>query len=174
MTAAVSADEYPDRQFSGTVDRMADAVNLAARTMRVEVLVPNADLALQPGDYVRVAFQTDRRNPPLEIPASALTMRPDGPEVAVVGADHAVQFRQVKIARDMGDHIEIASGLSEGESVAMNINSEISDGDRIIPRAAEEAQKVALSAPGTANGPSHQVAAAAAAAAAGSASTVAR
>ena len=131
MTAIVTAREFPDRQFKGTVDRMSDAVSRSSRTMQVEVMVPNPDLALKPGDYVEVSFQTDRRHPPLEVPASALAMKPQGPEVAVVDADDKVTFHKIQIEQDMGSYLEVSSGLEEGQRVALNISSDISDGDKI-------------------------------------------
>jgi RND family efflux transporter MFP subunit len=43
--------------FAGKITRSAQALNAQARTMRVEVDMPNADHALLPGMYVNVAFQ---------------------------------------------------------------------------------------------------------------------
>ena len=88
------ASEHPNHQFKGTVARMGEYINQSSRTMQVEVVVPNPELLLRPGDYVQVTFQTDRRNPPLEIPASALAMKPQGPEVAVVDSDGKVTFHK--------------------------------------------------------------------------------
>ena len=39
--------------------------------------------------------------------------------------------RDVTIARDNGNFVEIASGLSAGDKVALNISSQIVDGDRV-------------------------------------------
>jgi RND family efflux transporter MFP subunit len=133
MKAVARAQEYPDRTFAGTVDRTSEAVDRSSRTMRVEVIVPNRKQVLKPGSYVEVSFETDRANPPIEIPAGALTFRPGGPEVAVVGANNEVTFRRVEIARDDGDHIEIASGLEDGDRVALNIGSDVTDGTVIHP-----------------------------------------
>jgi RND family efflux transporter MFP subunit len=136
MSAIVLAREFPDRQFKGTVDRMSESVNQTSRTMEVEVIVPNPDNALKPGDYVEVSFQTDRRNPPLEVPASALAMKPQGPEVAVVDADGKVSFHKIEIEQDMGSYIEVSSGLEDGQRVALNIGADVSDGDKIEVHAA--------------------------------------
>jgi len=42
--------------FSGKIARSAESMNAQARTMRVEVDMPNADHKLVPGMYVNVAF----------------------------------------------------------------------------------------------------------------------
>src|SRR5262249_21061199 len=41
--AEVSVDEYPGRVFKGTINRRAEALRTATRTMLVEVDVPNPD-----------------------------------------------------------------------------------------------------------------------------------
>lgn len=133
MKATVHVQEYPNQKFVGTVDRTSESVDRVARTMRVEVIVPNHDLLLKPGSYVEVSFETDRSNPPVEIPAGALTFRTSGPVVALVGSDNAVTFRPIQIARDDGDHIEVASGLKVGDRVALNIGSDVTDGMVIQP-----------------------------------------
>ena len=54
--AQVTASEYPNRIFEGKVTRTSKSIDLQARTLRVEVDLPNDDLALLPGMYVQVAF----------------------------------------------------------------------------------------------------------------------
>jgi multidrug efflux pump subunit AcrA (membrane-fusion protein) len=40
--------------------------------------------------------------------------------VAVVGTDHRVHFRQIRIGQDLGSELEVVSGLSPGEVVVAN------------------------------------------------------
>jgi hypothetical protein len=37
----------------------------------------------------------------------------------------------VTIGRDNGNFVELASGVSEGDKVALNISSQIADGDKV-------------------------------------------
>jgi len=57
--------------FTGTITRSAESINAQARTMRVEVDMPNASHALLPGTYVNVAFKLKPRGL-VEVPAAAL------------------------------------------------------------------------------------------------------
>jgi hypothetical protein len=62
-----------------------------------------------------------------------LLFRAAGPQVAVI--DNAmVRFKDVTIARDNGNFVELASGLSPGEKVALNISNQIAEGDRVTVR----------------------------------------
>jgi len=132
MPAVITDDEMAGREFHGKVARTANAINVNSRTLRVEVDLPNQDMALMPGMYVDVAFQV-KQSSLLQVPASAMVFREKGPQVAVVGADNHVQFRNVTIVRDEGDVVEIGSGLKLEDRVALNISSQISDGDVVAP-----------------------------------------
>ena len=139
MPAEVYQPDDPEHTFPGKVSRTSDALDPVSRTLEVEVLVENRDRVLKRGMSLQVDFQTDRHNPPLEIPAAALVMHSKGPQVAVIGPDGKVTFRDIRIAQDLGDRIEVASGLRYGERVALNIGSDVTDGERIDVHAADQA-----------------------------------
>jgi len=131
MEAFAETRELPGHKFMGIVDRTASSLDMHSRTLRVEVLVPNPDLTLLPGMYVQVTFQTNRANPPVRIPPAALAFGPHGAQVAVVDEEGHVNFRPITIGRDLGDAIEVGSGLKEGEAVALNVGSQVSEGERV-------------------------------------------
>ena len=127
--------------FSGAIARSAESINAQARTMRVEVDMPNAGHSLVPGMYVNVAFQLPARGL-VEVPAAALIFRASGTQVAEVDAGGKVQFKTVAIARDNGSLVELASGVQAGDRLVLNISSQIADG-----------QVVAVNEPGAAAKP---------------------
>lgn len=138
MEVTATAREYPGRKFIGKVDRTAEAMDSMSKALRVQVLVSYEDHTLLPGMYMTVSFQKTRRSPPIRVPAGALCFRTGGPQVAVVTADHRVEFRDVKIARDMGDFVEVDTGLEANESVALNVGNDLVNGDRVDPHALDQ------------------------------------
>jgi RND family efflux transporter MFP subunit len=136
-TATVVSDADREHPFVGTVSRTANSINLASRTLRVEVDIPNPSLALMPGMYVEVSFDL-KQSGTMQVPASALIFRASGPEVAIVGGDNKVSFRPVVIAQDNGDVVQLSSGAALGDRVALNISSQISDGDVVSPEEVKE------------------------------------
>jgi membrane fusion protein (multidrug efflux system) len=116
--------------FTGTITRSAESINAQARTMRVEVDVPNADHALVPGMYVTVAFQLKPKGS-VEVPAATLIFRPGATQVARVGGDGKVAFANVTIARDNGSLVELASGVNAGDRLILNISSQIAEGETV-------------------------------------------
>jgi RND family efflux transporter MFP subunit len=120
--------------FAGKIARSAQALNAQARTMRVEVDMPNADHALVPGMYVNVAFKLQPRGQ-VEVPAAALIFRSGGAQVARVDANGKIAFENVTIARDDGSMVELASGAKAGDRLVLNISSQIADGEAVTARA---------------------------------------
>jgi RND family efflux transporter MFP subunit len=116
--------------FSGEIARSAESLNAQARTMRVEVDMPNVKHALLPGMYVNVAFSLPSRGS-VEVPAAALIFRSSGAQVAVVDGAGKVQFRDVVIARDNGGLVELSSGVKPGDRLVLNISSQIATGQRV-------------------------------------------
>jgi RND family efflux transporter MFP subunit len=114
----------------GKVTRTAEAINAQARTMRVEVDIPNAAHGLVPGMYVNVAFRLQVRGL-VEVPAAALVFRANGAQVARVGSDNKVSFQSVRIARDNGSMVELASGATAGDRLVLNISSQIAAGETV-------------------------------------------
>lgn len=73
--AVVSTDAYPDRTFSGTIDRIAPLLKEEARQARVEVEIPNAEKFLKPGMFVRVEIEFARHDNATVVPVNALIKR---------------------------------------------------------------------------------------------------
>jgi RND family efflux transporter MFP subunit len=122
------------RPLDGRITRTARAVDTHARTLRVEVDIPNHDGALMPGLYVKVGFHLHSQGM-AQVPAAALVFRAAGPQVAVMTGADAVEFRDVSIARDNGNTVELASGVTPGDRVVLNISSQIAAGQKVRPSA---------------------------------------
>jgi RND family efflux transporter MFP subunit len=126
--------------FSGKIARSAESINAQARTMRVEVDMPNVNHALVPGMYVNIAFRLPPRGL-VEVPAAALIFRASGTQVAQVDASGKIQFDDVVIARDNGSLVELASGVQPGEKLVLNISSQIASGQQVAVNAPDAADK---------------------------------
>jgi RND family efflux transporter MFP subunit len=137
MKPGVEADvilgDASGQRIVGKVARTAGAIDPRSRTLRVEIDLANPGHKVVPGMYVQVEFKLSSGNA-IQVPAAALLFRSDGPYVAVIGADGAVAFRKVTIARDDGTTVTIGSGLSDGDDVALNISSQIVSGQRVKVR----------------------------------------
>ena len=129
----LTVTNLPGREFAGAVTRSSNSLDPSSRTLLVEVQVPNPQGLLLPGMYARVKFSSARIDPPLVIPSEALLVRANGSEVAVVRPDRTVHLEKIEVGRDYGDHLEIVSGLHEGDLVILNSADTVQEGAHVTP-----------------------------------------
>jgi RND family efflux transporter MFP subunit len=139
VPAQIIPSDAPESRISGTITRTSNAIDPKARTFRAELDIANHDHRLVTGQYVQVAFAlTDRGSK--QVPAAALVFRSGEPEVAQLLHDGSVHFQPVTIERDDGDTLEVSSGVSTGDQVVLNINSSITEGEKVRANSAERSQ----------------------------------
>ena len=122
--------ELPDRIFSGTVTRIADALQPGSRTLLTEIDIANPDGVLQPGTYCMVELQVPRRTPALLVPAGAIIFNQNGLQVAVAEGGVA-QLRKISVARDLGTQVEVRDGVKAGDQVILNPAVDLRDGEPV-------------------------------------------
>ena len=130
MTADLTLAEFPGRQFQGKLVRTSEAINLATRTLIVEIDVDNPGGELLSGAYTEVHLKVDGQGSSYLLPVSALIFRSQGLQVAVVKNGSAV-LAPITPGHDFGDQIEIVSGLKGGESVISNPPDSIVTGEKV-------------------------------------------
>jgi len=131
LPAYIALQEYPGQKFNGKVVRTADSIDTATRTLLTEIDVPNPDGHLLPGSYAEVHFAVPIQITRISIPVNALLFRPEGPRVAVVGADHKVHMKAISIGRDFGTKVEILGGLGPDDQIVVNPADSLEDGQEV-------------------------------------------
>jgi multidrug efflux pump subunit AcrA (membrane-fusion protein) len=58
-------------------------------------------------------------------------IRSDGPKILVVDTKETIRARAVRLGRDLGDKVEIVSGLNPAESVVANPTDALHDGAEV-------------------------------------------
>ena len=130
VDAVVRVPELPDREFPGTVTRIADALQPGTRTLLTEVDIPNPDGALTPGIYCTVEFHIPRKTPRLSAPADAIIFNRNGMQVAVVSNGRA-ELRKVNVKRDLGTRVEVDTGIKAGDQMILNPPVTLVDGSKV-------------------------------------------
>jgi RND family efflux transporter MFP subunit len=132
IDAVVRVPELPDREFSGTVTRIADALQPGTRTLLTEVDIPNPEGALTPGTYCTVELHIPRKLPSVSVPAEAIIFNRNGMQVAVVSNGRA-EIRKVRVKRDLGTRLEVDTGIKTGDQVILNPPVNLVDGSKVQP-----------------------------------------
>jgi membrane fusion protein, multidrug efflux system len=118
--AAVSIElengaRYP---YSGQLQFSDVTVDPATGNFLLRAVVPNPDLTLLPGMYVRAVIKEGLLADALLAPQQGIALDADGKASAlVVGRDGKVQRRSVRVSRTVGDQWLVEEGLKPGEQV---------------------------------------------------------
>jgi RND family efflux transporter MFP subunit len=129
--AQMTVPERPGRTFTATVETSAQSVDPASGSTLVELAVDNESGELVPGAFANVRFDLPPVSASLSVPASALIFDSRGARVATIGPDNRVALKPVTIARDLGDVIEISSGLAANDRVIDSPPDGIGKGDQV-------------------------------------------
>jgi len=133
----IRLDAYPDRPYLGYVSKIVPTADRAKATVMVKIRFKDYDKRVLPEMSAKVSFlpqgTADPANmrPVLTVPASAVTMREGRPVVYQVSEERAVEI-PVGTGRQLGDWLEIKSGLKEGERVIAKVDDRIHAGSKVM------------------------------------------
>jgi RND family efflux transporter MFP subunit len=117
--ATLTLDEFPGQTFHGTLVRNANSIDVASRTLLVEVDVDNPTGQLLPGAYGFVHLKLPDETRSVTIPSNTLIFRKEGLQVGLVRNGKA-ELVPVKIGRDYGNTVEIVSGLQPTDAIIVD------------------------------------------------------
>jgi len=127
--ATITVPERPGRKYEATVESSSQAVNVSSGSTLMQLGVDNANNDLLPGGFANVSLQLPSNASALRIPSSALLFDKHGLRVATLDKDDKIRLKPVTIARDLGQVIEIGSGLVADDRVIQSPPDGVQDGD---------------------------------------------
>jgi multidrug efflux system membrane fusion protein len=108
-------------------------INQGTATIRLKAVFPNPTHALWPNEFVKTRLRLLVRKGVLVIPAAAVQRGPQGTFVYVVDGEKA-DMRTVTLERIEGEDAVISQGLSSGERVVREGQSQLRPGARVSLR----------------------------------------
>lgn len=126
----VTNEVFPDKIFSGQVTYVSpqgDATH--SYLTEITVINPDSDL-LKSGAFVYADFEKDNVLPLLSIPREALLENADKPSVYILNGEK-VTLKEIKTGMDLGDRVEVISGLSKGEKVVLSGQINLKNGSLV-------------------------------------------
>jgi RND family efflux transporter MFP subunit len=126
-SATLTLEEFPGETFRGAIVRNTNSIDLASRTLLVEVDIENATGRLLPGAYVFVHLKLPDQTRSVVVSSNTLIFRKEGLQVGLVRDGKAVLV-PVKIGHDFGNVVEIISGLQAKDAVIVDPSDSLVDG----------------------------------------------
>jgi membrane fusion protein, multidrug efflux system len=124
---------YP---HAGSLQFSDISVNRSTGTVSLRGTVPNPDMNLLPGMFVRARLDAGTKPNAILVPQSAVTRNNQGKATTlVIGADGKVELRILQISQSVGNQWLVAEGLQAGDQVIIDHLQKIRPGSPVKPTA---------------------------------------
>jgi RND family efflux transporter MFP subunit len=123
-------------QLTGKVARTTGELDLATRSLQVEIDLDNKDGRLTPGMYANVTLDIQRSGNGLTIPVEAVDRSQSAPFAFAVNQQGHIEKRTLHLGMETPRFIEVVDGLQEGERVVAAKLSSFQPGEAVEAREA--------------------------------------
>ncbi len=130
LTAEIRVVSFPDRTFSGRVDRLSPVVDPLSRTLEARIRINNRKHTLKPGMFGNVKIVVRSKSDVVVIPFSSILVREGKNIVFLVEGDKAVQVEPGFDIRE-GSMISVESGVKPGDRVVVVGQHNLNNGDTV-------------------------------------------
>lgn len=129
-TVDFQAQTQADKTYQATFSRQSGSIDPTTRAETWEYLYTNNNRYLKSGMYVNVQMDLGRTQDGLAVPHRAIASNLEKKYVIVVRNGQALQV-PVRIGFRMKEHTEIFGEINEGDTLLINPNDEIKDGQKL-------------------------------------------
>ncbi len=130
LPACISVDVLPGKTFTGKITRFSASLNMATRTMRTAIDIPNPDHVLLPGMYGNVTLELEAHKDALTVPAECLVIE-NYKKFLYIVENEVVKKIAVETGIDTGIRVEITQGLQGNEDIIFRGKASVSEGAKV-------------------------------------------
>lgn len=130
--------DLPNLAPQAKVTRRTNLIDANSGTMRLELVLPNPDFAIPSGLIGNARFTLAPVPGLTLVPTNTLVTREGKSHVFIVEDTRAREIA-VLVGRNLGNKVEVLSGLTPGQSVILNPNSLLQPGQSVVADARPEA-----------------------------------
>ena len=109
-----------DAPYDGAIKAISPAPAAGGLTYPVTVSVEDASGEVMAGMFAEIRIISDEKDEVLCVPSDAVIVKSGRPVVVVIDGDNIAAFREVTPGIDNGEFVEIVSGLSANEIIAVS------------------------------------------------------
>ena len=120
----------------GALTFVDNTVDRGTGTITARATIPNPDLSLLPGQYIRARVVIGDQPDALLVPQTAVGSNQIGKFVYVVGAGNTAEQRIVKLGATYGELVVVNDGVKEGEPVVTGNLQKLGPGTAVQPKPA--------------------------------------
>lgn len=112
---------YPDKKFTGNIDKIYNMLDPDNKTMKVRIQLINKNNLLKPEMFANVIVHQQLDSTMLAVPSKAIVFDKNKYWVVIYNNKCDVRTRQVDIASSTSSYSYIRSGVNPGERMITNL-----------------------------------------------------
>lgn len=116
-TVKVLPISYPDKTYTGKIDKISQVLDPQSKSMKVRINIDNADMLLKPDMFAKVLVDNVEGDLSMCIPKKALIPQEGKNYVVIYNSDSDLKIAQVEVLKTVGEKAYITSGLSLGNKI---------------------------------------------------------
>ena len=129
METEIKVDIYPDRKFTGRIERIHPTINPTNRTFNAELKISNNERLLRPGMFARITLELDKEEAILMPSIAVLKMQGSNDRYLFVEENGIARRIAVTIGKRYDDSIEVFSDeLEPGDNIIISGQARLLDG----------------------------------------------
>ena len=130
-TARLVLQDGTTHPMEGYIDYVSRVVESATGTIEARAVIPNPDMDLLPGQFVRVQLPRIEVANAIAVPQRAVIQSGRRSVVYIVDANDSIQVREVTLGVRVGSRMLVQEGLSSGDRVVVEGLSMLRPGARV-------------------------------------------
>ena len=117
ITADITTLTYPDKVFTGKIDKIFIIIDPETKAMQARIKLDNKDFLLKPDMNALIKLSYTEDEQAITIPSSAIIFDKSKNYVLVFKDRNNIETREVQVLRQVEKNTYLKSGLKEGENV---------------------------------------------------------
>jgi cobalt-zinc-cadmium efflux system membrane fusion protein len=119
--ASVTSISYPDKKFTGTIDKIYNVLDPDNKTMKVRIQLDNRENLLKPEMFANVIVEQVQDSSMLAVPTKSIVFDQNKNWILLYHDKCNIQIRQIDIVKSTGLYTYVRSGVKPGELVITNL-----------------------------------------------------
>lgn len=129
--AEITVDAYPNKVFHGRITRVSQQLDLATRTMPVEIDVQNPHGLLKPGMFANVSLLLAKADNAIILPTQVVLKDDSGSYVFTIDKNDIVHKTYVRVGISQDNRDEIVSGITDRNEVVFLGQDLVNEGMKV-------------------------------------------
>lgn len=114
---AVKVPSYPDKVFTGKVDKVGEMLDPESKALQLRVTLDNSDKLLKPEMFASIVVSNQEHQIATCIPTKAMVSQDGHNYVVVYYGKDSLDIAEVQVMKTVGEHTFINSGVVPGQKL---------------------------------------------------------